>query len=139
MFYILVKAQRPFEMIIRIDDMGRDIGHLPRLPDLFKDARNHRHGLRLISELDDCSLSTVRQQAVLGKAYDCAEQALAVHIGKVGLVLDCSLRDAGKLLHTHMCWQRGSSEERRVGKECVSTCRSRWSPDHYTKKQKKNR
>src|SRR3546814_2068552 len=26
------------------------------------------------------------------------------------------------------------SEERRVGKECVSTCRSRWSPYHYTKK-----
>src|SRR3546814_12183524 len=24
----------------------------------------------------------------------------------------------------------GSSEERRVGKECVSTVRSRWSPDH---------
>src|SRR3546814_12023758 len=24
------------------------------------------------------------------------------------------------------------SEERRVGKECVSTCRSRWSPYHYT-------
>src|SRR3546814_12030799 len=22
------------------------------------------------------------------------------------------------------------SEERRVGKECVSTCRSRWAPDH---------
>src|SRR3546814_19661449 len=22
------------------------------------------------------------------------------------------------------------SEERRVGKECVSTCRSRWSPEH---------
>src|SRR3546814_20013227 len=31
-------------------------------------------------------------------------------------------------------WQtdtlRARSEERRVGKECVSTCRSRWSPDH---------
>src|SRR3546814_19248345 len=26
------------------------------------------------------------------------------------------------------------SEERRVGKECVSTCRSRWSPHHYKKK-----
>src|SRR3546814_15367589 len=25
---------------------------------------------------------------------------------------------------------RERSEERRVGKECVSTCRSRWSPDH---------
>src|SRR3546814_4046568 len=36
------------------------------------------------------------------------------------------------------CRSRGSawrSEERRVGKECVSTCRSRWSPYHY-KKQK---
>src|SRR3546814_12351924 len=26
------------------------------------------------------------------------------------------------------------SEERRVGKECVRTCRSRWSPYHYKKK-----
>src|SRR3546814_8468201 len=26
------------------------------------------------------------------------------------------------------------SEERRVGQECVSTCRSRWSPYHYKKK-----
>src|SRR3546814_13435100 len=29
---------------------------------------------------------------------------------------------------------RTRSEERRVGKECVSTCRSRWSPYHYKKK-----
>src|SRR3546814_18583911 len=28
------------------------------------------------------------------------------------------------------------SEERRVGKECVSTCRSRWSPEHSKKKIK---
>src|SRR3546814_13888770 len=27
------------------------------------------------------------------------------------------------------------SEERRVGKECVSTCRSRWSTYHYNKAQ----
>src|SRR3546814_12046470 len=27
------------------------------------------------------------------------------------------------------------SEERRVGKECVSTCRSRWSPYHSKKKE----
>src|SRR3546814_15875720 len=29
------------------------------------------------------------------------------------------------------------SEERGVGKECVSTCRSRWSPLHEKKKHKK--
>src|SRR3546814_14297783 len=28
----------------------------------------------------------------------------------------------------------GRSEERRVGKECVSRCRSRWSPYHYKNK-----
>src|SRR3546814_5587342 len=28
---------------------------------------------------------------------------------------------------------RQRSEERRVGKECVSTCRSRWSPYHQNK------
>src|SRR3546814_9941704 len=28
--------------------------------------------------------------------------------------------------------QEHRSEERRVGKECVSTCRSRWSTYHYT-------
>src|SRR3546814_18072330 len=27
-------------------------------------------------------------------------------------------------------WLDNRSEERRVGKECVSTCRSRWSPYH---------
>src|SRR3546814_15459447 len=27
------------------------------------------------------------------------------------------------------------SEERRVGKECVRTCRSRWSPSHYKTKK----
>src|SRR3546814_16738206 len=28
------------------------------------------------------------------------------------------------------------SEERRVGKECVRTCRSRWSPDNEKKKKR---
>src|SRR3546814_16961074 len=30
------------------------------------------------------------------------------------------------------------SEERRVGKECVSTCRSRWSPYHSNKNRKQH-
>src|SRR3546814_19320354 len=38
-----------------------------------------------------------------------------------------------RLALVHGLWFRRSrptrSEERRVGKECVSTCRSRWSPD----------
>src|SRR3546814_8872927 len=32
--------------------------------------------------------------------------------------------------HPRLAAPVGRSEERRVGKECVSPCRSRWSPDH---------
>src|SRR3546814_3092181 len=34
------------------------------------------------------------------------------------------------LAEDHAVANFGRSEERRVGKECVSTCRSRWSPYH---------
>src|SRR3546814_20249746 len=37
------------------------------------------------------------------------------------------------LLETHVIIDRDRKESR-VGKECVSTCRSRWSPYHYKKK-----
>src|SRR3546814_8960703 len=33
-------------------------------------------------------------------------------------------------VHDALGQSLGRSEERRVGKECVSTCRSRWSPYH---------
>src|SRR3546814_16289263 len=33
---------------------------------------------------------------------------------------------------------RGRSEERRVGKECVSTCRSRWSQSNEKKKRSRS-
>src|SRR3546814_3780054 len=39
--------------------------------------------------------------------------------------------EAIKFFEAETCWpMRKRSEERRVGKECVSTCRSRWSPYH---------
>src|SRR3546814_12903600 len=45
------------------------------------------------------------------------------------VISDASLGDAAEITI-----DVDRSEERRVGKECVSTCRSRWSP--YRKKQK---
>src|SRR3546814_3418511 len=43
--------------------------------------------------------------------------------GRAGAVLA-----GGRTLAAARHRQPGRSEERRVGKECVSTCRSRWSP-----------
>src|SRR3546814_19976370 len=48
-------------------------------------------------------------------------------------------RSAGRACNYDIGHLRNSrSEERRVGKECVSTCRSRWSPYH-SKKNKENK
>src|SRR3546814_17664865 len=47
----------------------------------------------------------------------------------VGAIM-LDLEPAGQFANRHR------SEERRVGKECVSTCRSRWSPYPYNKKKK---
>src|SRR3546814_17707468 len=43
--------------------------------------------------------------------------------------VDPAKHNPGKVVHSV-----GRSEERRVGKECVSTCRSRWWPYHSNKK-----
>src|SRR3546814_19055977 len=59
-----------------------------------------------------------------GRLIDCVS---IVTYGAAGL----EVRDGGETI-----WCEAidaptvRSEERRVGKECVSTCRSRWSPSH---------
>src|SRR3546814_11175263 len=45
---------------------------------------------------------------------------------------DAALEETG--IETERAKQADRSEERRVGQECVSTCRSRWSPDTYKNK-----
>src|SRR3546814_18528904 len=53
------------------------------------------------------------------------------------LVLTPMLNPGGKIIGDFTVAKAGPerffirSEERRVGQECVSTCRYRWSPSHY--------
>src|SRR3546814_16614519 len=49
-----------------------------------------------------------------------------------GFGLQIAIDDLGEGFSSLRLWSelRPRSEERRVGKECVSTCRSRWSPYH---------
>src|SRR3546814_14695903 len=44
------------------------------------------------------------------------------------LLVEQNFRFAATVADRHYVMEHGRSEERRVGKECVSTCRSRWSP-----------
>src|SRR3546814_10366421 len=64
------------------------------------------------------------------------ELAARAHNSEHGLSLHSSML-MRKTNGQAKCLRAGSrrSEERRVGKECVSTCRSRWSPYHKKKKE----
>src|SRR3546814_16743797 len=59
-----------------------------------------------------------------------AREQMVEQFGGVDLLFNnAGVAQSGPIDETTMDdWQR--SEERRVGKECVSTCRSRWLPYH---------
>src|SRR3546814_20916731 len=68
-------------------------------------------------------------------------------VDEVAAAIDIRVEDAARLSfigapapigakrHCDERHRRNGSEERSVGKECVRTCRSRWSPSHYKKKK----
>src|SRR3546814_19164533 len=49
----------------------------------------------------------------------------------------CAVCGSDHLVNAESILQATRSEARRVGKECVSTCNFRWTPDHKKKKKKK--
>src|SRR3546814_12562328 len=50
--------------------------------------------------------------------------------GPLQSILDSIQGPVARIVAVIIIIATGRSEERRVGQECVSTCRSRWSPDH---------
>src|SRR3546814_20643669 len=93
-------------------------------------------------KFDDYPLDLTR---LLTTLYQDLEQQIARADMKANLILAANsvliagavnvavsfLRDADELRHS---WVLLRLEERRVGKECVSTCRSRWTEYHLKKK-----
>src|SRR3546814_12719828 len=65
--------------------------------------------------------------------------AIAMRDGDVEMAgILCELRSKSVLTHLRRHSIESRSEERRVGKECVGTGRSRWSPYHSKTKNTNN-
>src|SRR3546814_18153269 len=76
------------------------------------------HGLVDPADEVEIPVAAVEQQAFAGSAHACPAVSRAARFRN-------SSRNTGR------------SEESRVGKECVSTCRYRWSPYHSKKNTKR--
>src|SRR3546814_18868142 len=79
------------------------------------------------SEPDHCPLSSSERQVGIFRAIVLP----AAHLASIGAT-DFLHRGA---VGTQAVGDDHRSEERRVGKECVSQCRSRWSPYHSKNKK----
>src|SRR3546814_14870768 len=67
---------------------------------------------------------------VIVHGIDQVPKRLGAKVAPPAQSLDVSKRKSRKFRVRVIQKFRTRSEERRVGKECVSTCRSRWSPYH---------
>src|SRR3546814_15509166 len=84
---------------------------------------------------DVCS-SDLGNVELLGQRHADGDQV--PRVGEIDLVLHPDAAGGGRdQAEDHQ--RQARSEERRVGKECVSTCRSRWSPCHEKKKRMTSR
>src|SRR3546814_16866184 len=100
-----IPAARPTQ------DLSLTFGFVNRLPRVESDIFDHR----LVN--GDLQQLTLRPGAVLkpGASYTIRLWGVGAYFSKAFAMPNAYL---------------ARSEERRVGKECVSTCRSRWEPDH---------
>src|SRR3546814_13200611 len=97
---------------MRISDWSSDMCS----SDLDQEERDERR--------DDAERHHGRRPAQMHQAIDAANAGNAHEEGDMGLLI----RPAIGVEAQRPARKADRSEERRVGKECVSTCRSRWSP-----------
>src|SRR3546814_21188000 len=84
--------------------------------------------------IDANSLKLIREGAMLintsrGAVVDTRAVIAGLKSGRIGALGLDVYEEEGDLFFRDLS-ETMRSEERRVGKECVSTCRSRWSPYH---------
>src|SRR3546814_8502523 len=97
---------------------------------VFFSSRRRHTRCALVTGVQTCALPISRQIAQ-GAPFDLflsADEQYVFDLHKQGFTIDEGTLYA--IGHVVLYVPTSRSEERRVGKECVSTCRSRWSPYH---------
>src|SRR3546814_14611573 len=107
---------------MRISDWSSDVCS----SDLLCQERAEREGWMIADSYADAAISG--SSMILRPAV---QKLLAdAQAGKFDIVVAEALDRVSRDQVDVATFYKHRSEERRVGKECVSTCRSRWSPEH---------
>src|SRR3546814_19356419 len=125
---------------MRISDWSSDVGSsdlfvIADIPGLIEGAhQGHGLGDRFLGHVERCRvllhLVDGTAEDVAG-AYRTVRRELEAYGGGLPEKAEVvGLNKCDALSEESVAEKTASSEERRVGKECVSTCRSRWSPYH---------
>src|SRR3546814_12055305 len=117
--FFFFKQKTAYEM--RISDWSSDVcsSDLPARPLLVAD-RDHVIG----EDAPECGVRDRRRAVIVRRRMGMRKT------GKGGYGHGKNIVSQGEAMRA------SRSEERRVGTECVSTCRSRWSPSHEKKNTK---
>src|SRR3546814_11859143 len=119
MFFFFFKQKTAYEM--RISDWSSDVCSSDLVLDLIRRLRDDGIAVILISHRMPDVFAVCDRVIVMRRGRKVADKPIAQSSPEevTGLITGALER----------------SEERRVGKECVSTGRSRWSPYHLKKKK----
>src|SRR3546814_13983155 len=105
-----------------------------------------------VSNLVACILDRPRHSEIIAKVRSAGARIMLIGDGDVSGVMAMSSKESGVDIYMgtggapegvlaaaalRCIGGQFRSEERRVGQGCVSPCRSRWSPGHKKKKNKK--
>src|SRR3546814_1008631 len=94
----------------------------------FSSRRRHTR-CALVTGVQTCALpifGRCRYGLMLREDGMVMDDGVTTRLGEDHFLMTTTSGNAAMVL----AWLEESSEERRVGKECVSTCRSRWAPYH---------
>src|SRR3546814_20692654 len=83
---------------------------------------------RLTNGQAETILAESRQEEVTPEAMTEMLDSVEVNLSQLSELVQRSQNEANHYGDALQAQVKDRSEERRVGKECVSTCRSRWSP-----------
>src|SRR3546814_17322242 len=105
---------------MRISDWSSDVCSSDLLIELIGAEQDaEREAIKLVTQAE-----AEKKAAIERAAADNASADAATYRYEVDAEGQRAINEAANLRSD------ARSEERRVGKECVSTCRSRWSPSH---------